>query len=120
MDLRLGETPGWCQVAIVEVPDNTAGFPELIRDDALQFQVRLADKSPTGYLWYEIYVDPSFGDRRVARTAWAVLTALKKSSDAGFLEGLRIINGEQWLTLGDNSEAQASANATSLGNLAPQ
>ena len=103
LNLQLNESPEWRHVATIEVHDSFADLIQLVRDDALRFQLRRADKCPQGCLWYEIFVETGGGDRRVARTAWAVLTALKKSAEAGFIQGMRIISGAQWLTLGDNN-----------------
>lgn len=95
----------WRQVAIVEVADDAMDFAQLVADDTLHFRSQPAANAPTGYHWYEILVDTSGGDRRVARTAWAILTALKRSSETGLLDGFRIVNGQQWLTMGDNNAA---------------
>jgi hypothetical protein len=91
-------------MATVEVGCNVANFAQLIQDDTLEFQVELAGKSPPGVQWFLLFMDFSTGERRAARTTWAVLTALKRAADDGFIAGFRLIYGQQWLTLGSSSD----------------
>jgi hypothetical protein len=107
----------WRHTATVEVGCDVANFAQLIQDDTLEFQVERAGKSPPGVQWFLLYVDFSTGERRAARTTWAVLTALKHSADDGFLAGFRLIYGQQWLTLGgssDSCEHRTSRNVPAL------
>lgn len=102
MDSSFGSSQGWRPVAIVEVPEGTDNFLQLVRDNTLPFRAEPTPQAPAGFLWYQISVESDVGER-IARTAWAVLTALKNASDQGFLEGLRIVNGRHWLAMGDNN-----------------
>jgi hypothetical protein len=117
MNLRLTESTEWRQCALIEVSESTPDFFQLVRNDALQFRVQRAERSPTGYQWYELWVDASNGERRFARTAWSVLTALKRSAQEGFLEDFRIVVGEDWLTIGENS-ADVDVDGMAPGNAA--
>jgi len=89
----------WRHMATVEIVGDVPDFVRLVQDDTLKFQVVPAGKSPPGFQWFLLFMDFSTGYRRAARTAWAVLTALRKSSDAGWLSGFRVISGAQWLAL---------------------
>ena len=84
-----GSERRWRHMATIEVQCNATNFANLIQDDTLQFQVELAVKSPPGVQWFLLFMDFSRGERRAARTAWAVLTALKHSADDGFIAGFR-------------------------------
>lgn len=94
----------WRHMATVEVDCDVVDFAHLVQDDTLQFQVEIAGKSPPGYRWFLLFMDLSGGERRAARTAWAVLTALKRSAAAGFISGFRVVEGQQWLDLGNGVE----------------
>lgn len=107
MVLTYGSEQRWRHMATVEVSSDTADFAHLIQDDTLQFQVEPARDSPPGVQWFLLFMDLSTGERRAARTAWAVLTALRHASAAGCLRGFRIISGTQWLAL-DRADAVAS------------
>lgn len=101
MDIFHNELPLWRQVAVVEVPDSAGDLMKFIRDETLRCRAQPATQAPAGFQWYDILIDTSIGDLQLARTAWSVLTALKKSADDGFLQGLRIVNGQHWLIIGD-------------------
>jgi hypothetical protein len=104
MSLSYGSEHRWRHMATVEVGCDVVDFAGLIRDDTLRFQVERAGKSPPGSQWFLLFMDLSGGERRAARTAWAVLTALKGSAAAGFISEFRIVEGQQWLGLGNASE----------------
>lgn len=104
MSLSYGSVQRWHHMATVEVGCDVANFAQLIRDDTLQFQIEPAGKSPPGVQWFLFFMDLSTGERRAARTAWAVLTALKRSAQAGFIAGFRVIEGQEWLALGSSSD----------------
>jgi len=100
MSLSYSSERSWRHMATVEVGRNVANFAQLIHDDALEFRVEPAGESPPGVQWFLLFIDLSAGERRAARTAWAVLTALKRSADAGLIAGFRVVDGQRWLTLG--------------------
>jgi hypothetical protein len=99
MSLSYGSEHRWRHMATIEVDCGAVNFAQLIQDDTLQFQIEAAGKSPAGVQWYLLFMDLACGERRAARTAWAVLTALKRSADAGFIARFRVVLGQQWLTL---------------------
>ena len=101
MDTSFGNSQGWRPVAIVELPEGTDNFLQLVRDNELHFRAQPTPQAPAGFHWYEISVENAVGDR-IARSAWAVLTALTNASDQGFLDGLRIVNGRHWLAMGEH------------------
>lgn len=111
MSLSYGSEHRWRHMATVEVGCDEVDFAQMVRDDTLQFQVEPAGKSPPGYQWFLLFMDLSAGDRRAARTAWAVLTALKRSADAGFITGFRVVEGQQWLDLGNGTEDKTAHDA---------
>jgi hypothetical protein len=111
MSLSYGSEHRWRHMATVEVGRDVSNFAQLVEDDTLQFQVERAGQSPPGYQWFLLCMDLSAGDRRAARTAWAVLTALKRSADAGFVAGFRVVEGQQWLDLGNGVEDKSSRSA---------
>ena len=104
MSLSYSSEHRWRHTATVEVGCDVANFAQLIQDDTLEFQVERAGRSPPGVQWFLLYMDFSTGERRAARTTWAVLTALKHSADDGFITGFRLIYGQRWLTLGSGSD----------------
>lgn len=114
MSISYSSEHRWRHMATVEVDCDVADFAHLVQDDTLQFQVEVAGKSPPGYRWFLLFMDLSGGERRAARTAWAVLTALKRSADAGFISGFRVVEGRQWLALGDCSVEQKEARAPAM------
>jgi len=101
MSLSYSSEHSWRHMATVEVGCGEVDFAQMVQDDTLQFQVEPAGKSPPGYQWFLLFMDLSTGDRRAARTAWAVLTALKRSAAAGFITEFRVVEGQQWLDLGN-------------------
>jgi len=111
MSLSYGSEHRWRHMATVEVGCDEIDFAQMVQDDTLQFQVEPAGKSPHGCQWFLLFMDLSTGDRRAARTAWAVLTALKRSAAAGFISGFRVVEGQQWLDLGNGAE-DTTARAT--------
>src|SRR6185369_17286284 len=92
-------------MATIEVGSDVADFAHLIQDDTLKFQVEPAGKSPPGVQWFLLFMDLSTGERRAARTAWAVLTALRDASAAGCLDGFRVVSGMHWLSLDQTDPA---------------
>jgi len=119
MSLLYGSEHAWRHMATVEIARDVADFAQLIEDDTLKFQVEAAGAAPDGAQRFFLCMDVAGGERRAARTAWAVLTALRRSADAGFIDGFRVTWGEHWLTLGDAAEraapgpAEAAATQTS-------
>ena len=106
----------WQKMATIEIGLPGINLAGLVKgESALNFRFELAEQSPPGYCWYNLFVDSSDGERRSARTAWAILRALKKSADPTHLNGFRIIDGSQWLTMGDNN-ADMGVDGMTFGN----
>ena len=104
----------WRHMATVEVGCHVTNFAQLIQDDTLEFQVEPAGKSPPGVQWFLLFMDFSAGERRAARTTWAVLTALKRSADDGFIVGFRVVYGRHWLSLGSSSDTGEHATSRNV------
>jgi hypothetical protein len=105
-------------MATVEVGCAVTNFAQLVQDDTLEFQVEPAGKSPPGVQWFLFFMDLSTGERRAARTVWAVLTALKRSADAGILPEFRVVEGQRWLALEschDTGEQETSCHVPVAG-----
>lgn len=120
MSLSYNSEHRWRHMATVEVGCDVTNFAQLVEDDTLRFQVERAGQSPPGYQWFLLFMDLSAGDRRAARTAWAVLTALKRSADAGFVSGFRVVEGQQWLDLGNGVEDKTAHDAPAPRFQAPR
>lgn len=106
-------------MATVEVACDVHDFAQLIHDDVLEFQIEPAGKSPPGVQWFIVFVDFSKGERRAARTAWAVLAALQRSAEAGCIAGFRVIDGQRWLALetaSTTSEREVKLLRSALGD----
>jgi len=118
MSLSYSSEHRWRHMATVEVGCAVTNFAQLVQDDTLEFQVEPAGKSPPGVQWFLFFMDLSTGERRAARTAWAILTALKRSADAGILPEFRVVEGQRWLALEschDTDKQETSCNVPLAG-----
>jgi hypothetical protein len=91
----------WCAVATIELADSFDRLADLLSDASLEFRIERVAKAPPDRAWFHLLVDLSKGERRGARTAYALLTTLKYFAASGDLPTLRIVSGEQWLRLSD-------------------
>jgi hypothetical protein len=89
----------WCAIATIELSDRFDDFPELVADSHMECRAEPFAKSPPGHAWFHILSDLSKGERRSARTAFSLLTALSDLAAGGELPGFRIVSGEHWLEL---------------------
>ena len=89
----------WCAIATIELSDRFGDFPELVADSLMECRAEPFAKSPPGHAWFHILSDLSKGERRSARTAFALLTTLNELAVSGQLPGFRIVSGEHWLAL---------------------
>lgn len=89
--------PLWRCMAVIEVGDHIDHLDELIREDGLHYRLTPCASSPKGFLWYELHVDSSGSEHRAARTAWAILWAIKRLAADGVVTDLRIVTGAEWL-----------------------
>lgn len=96
-------------MATIEVRDPFDDLGRLLADMSLDFRLEPAHESPTGYLWFNLLIDASKGERRCARTAYALLSALQRIAAEGGIPDFRIVAGEQWLQLGDAESTRHDA-----------
>jgi hypothetical protein len=99
MQITINPFGEWRRVATVEVGSRVKDLPSLIHDATLKFRLVEADSPQRTFRRYELVVDSSEGERRCARTAWAVLSAMREAAEHGCIDRYRVIDGNQWLTL---------------------
>ena len=99
MQITINPFGEWRRVATVEVGSRVKDLPSLVHDDTLKFRLVEADSPRRTFRRYELVVDSSEGERRCARTAWAVLSAMREAAEHGCIDRYRVIDGNQWLTL---------------------
>ncbi len=99
MQITINPFGGWRRVATVEVGSRVKDLPSLVQDDTLKFRLVEADSPRPTFRRYELVVDSSEGERRCARTAWAVLSAMHEAARHGCIDRYRVIDGNQWLAL---------------------
>lgn len=116
MNITLNPFGEWHRVATVEVDSRVKDLPTLIRDDRLHFRLVETESPHRSVRRYNLVVDSAAGERRCARTAWAVLSAMGDAATDGRLDRYRVIDGGQWLAL--NSDAR-STTPSSIGIASP-
>lgn len=89
----------WRRVATIEVGPRVTDLPTLVQDDTLRFQLVEADSSRSSFRRYDLVVDSTEGERRCARTAWAVLSAIREAATHGCIDQFRVIEGNHWLSI---------------------
>lgn len=105
MKLSYSAGPEWRRMATLEMLEGGPNLPALIENEQPNVRLRRAETAPSGYLWFNLFVDASQGERRCALTAHVVLTAVKQAVADGHIEGFRIVYGGQWLAYGKNADA---------------
>lgn len=88
-------------MATIEVRDDFDNLGHLLADPRLDFRLERASESPAGYVWFNLLIDASKGERRCARTAYALLSAVQRIAADGGIPDFRIVAGEQWLQIGE-------------------
>jgi hypothetical protein len=116
MNITLNPFGEWRQMATVEVSTTVKDLPALVQDGVLKFQLVPSEISPFRRHCFDLLVNSSEGERRCARTAWAVLKAMEAASAAGCIDHYRIVEGAHWLTL--DRAAPTQTMDASLGSLA--
>jgi hypothetical protein len=99
MNITLNPFGEWRQMATVEVSTAVKDLPALVQDDVLKFQLVPSETAPFRRRRFDLLVNSSEGERRCARTAWAVLKAMENASAAGCIDHFRVVEGARWLTL---------------------
>jgi hypothetical protein len=94
----------WSPMATIEVGENCEDLAALVADESLDFRLQPAAQSPAGYRWFDLTVDASKGERRCARTAFALLSAMQRIADKGGIPDFRIVRGHHWLQLGPQDQ----------------
>jgi hypothetical protein len=98
MQITINPFGEWRRVATVEVSSRVKDLPALVQDDTLRFRLVQADSPRRTFRRYDLVVDSTEGERRCARTAWAVLSAMQEAATHGCIDKYRVIDGNQWLT----------------------
>jgi hypothetical protein len=91
----------WRRMGVIEVRADFDNLDTVLADPSLDFRLQPSAESPAGYAWFDLLVDSAKGERRCARTAYAVLTAMQRIAGDGDIPDFRIVNGHQWLRLGE-------------------
>jgi len=99
VNITLNPFGSWHCVATVEVSSRVRDLPSLVQDDSLKFRLVEADSPRRHFRRYDLVVDSSEGERRCARTAWAVLSAMREAASHGCIDQYRVIDGNQWLAI---------------------
>ena len=99
MKITINPFGKWHRVATVEVGSQVKDLPSLVQDDTLKFRLVEANSPQRHFRRYDLIVDSTQGERRCARTAWAVLSAMREAATHGCIDQYRVIDGSQWLSL---------------------
>jgi hypothetical protein len=99
VNLTLNPFGKWHRVATVEVSSRVRDLPTLVQDDRLKFRLVEADSPRRSFRRYDLIVDSTEGERRCARTAWTVLSAMRDAAAAGCIDRYRGLEGSQWLSM---------------------
>jgi hypothetical protein len=108
MNITLNPFGQWHRVATIEVSSLVKDLLLLVRDDMLDFRLVETDSPHRSVRRYNLVVDSAAGERRCARTAWAVLSALGNAATHGRLDRYRVIDGGHWLTLNADAHLRNS------------
>lgn len=120
MQLTLNPFGDWRRVATVEVSSRVKDLPALVQDDTLKFRLVEVDSQRRTFRRYDLVVDSTEGERRCARTACTVLSAMQAAAAHGCIDKYRVIEGNQWLSMFEaRSEPQATAPDLTAGEQSP-
>lgn len=101
MSISYQGEPSWRLMGVVEVREDFDHLADLLTDATFDCRLQPSAESPAGFAWFDLLVDAAKGERRCARTAYAVLTALQRIADDGDIPEFRIVTGHQWLRIGE-------------------
>jgi hypothetical protein len=99
VNLTLNPFGNWHRVATVEVSSRVKDLPGLVQDDSLKFRLVEVDSPRRRFRRFDLIVDSTEGERRCARTAWTVLTAMQNAATVGCIDQFRVIEGNHWLSM---------------------
>jgi hypothetical protein len=108
MKITINPFGEWRRVATVEVGPRVMDLPVLVQDDTLRFQLVEATSPRRSFRRFDLVVDSTEGERRCARTAWTVLSAMREAATHGCLDQFRVIEGDHWFTLFESSTSAAA------------
>jgi hypothetical protein len=115
VNITLNPFGHWRRIATVEVSSRVRDLPALVQDDTLTFRLVEASSPRRSFRRYDLVVDSTTGERRCARTAWTVLTAMQHAADIGCIDQYRVIEGNQWLSMFDQPPATSAGNLHAAG-----
>lgn len=90
MQITINPFGEWRRVATVEASSRAKDLADLIYDNALKFRLVEADCPKPTFRRYDLIVDTTEGERRCARTTWAVLSAMQHAAAHGFIDKYRV------------------------------
>jgi hypothetical protein len=99
MNITLNPFGDWRRMATIEVSSRVKHLPALVHDETLKFRLVEADSPRRCFRRYDLVIDSTEGERRGARTAWAVLSAMRVAATHGCIDRYRVIEGSHWLSL---------------------
>lgn len=118
MQITINPFGQWHRVATVEVSSRVKNLPSLVHDETLKFRLVEADSPQRRFRRYDLVVDSTEGERRCARTAWAVLSTMRDAATHGCIDQYRVIEGNQWLAVDAAAAAYGSDAASRLREVA--
>ena len=99
MNITINPFGDWRRMATVEVGLRGKDLPAVVRDCAMKFRLVEAASPRRQFRVYDLIVDSTEGERRCARTAWAVLSAMRNAATRGCIDQFRVVEGTQWLCM---------------------
>jgi hypothetical protein len=99
MNITINPFGDWRRVATVEVSSRVRDLPALVQDDTMNFRLVEAESPRRQFRRYDLVVESTAGERRCARTAWAVLSAMREAATHGCIDQFRVIEGNRWLSM---------------------
>ena len=98
MKITINPFGAWRRVATIEVGPRVKDLQTLVQNDSLRFQLVEANSPRRTFKRFDLVVDSTEGERRCARTAWAVLSAMREAATHGCIDHFRVIEGDRWLS----------------------
>jgi hypothetical protein len=115
MNITINPFGDWRRVATVEVSSRVRDLPALVQDNTVNFRLVETDSARRQFRRYDLVVDSTEGERRCARTAWTVLSAMRQAATHGCLDQFRVIEGNQWLSLFETPRPASANDALLVG-----
>jgi len=108
MKITINPFGAWRRVATIEVGPRVNDLQTLVQNDSLRFQLVEANSPRRSFKRFDLVVDSTEGERRCARTAWAVLSAMREAATHGCIDQFRVIEGDHWLSFFETSSPAAT------------